>query len=241
MRSLLYHSLPYLFTSLNFLGLYIGGPWVGLGLFVIFILHPILDHLLTKAFGDIKDSSEKTGNFSLYLWPLVQTAYLLMSVSMVIKENNPTYFLIGCISIGTITGGFGITIAHELIHRTTKWERGLGVWALALVNYAVFRIEHVHGHHRKVATPEDPASAKKGENIYLFIPKAIFGVFKGAISIENKRMKKVGKIWIYPHHRFSLPLFVDWLWPHLLSLVWPTRSFGLHDSKPGCDYTFRDD
>ena len=94
------------------------------------------------------------------------------------------------------------------IHRIQG--RRLGVWALALVNYAVFRIEHVHGHHRKVATPEDPASAKKGENIYLFIPKAIYGVFKGAISIENKRMKKVGKIWIYPlYHRIFHYLYLS--------------------------------
>ena len=58
-----------------------------------------------------------------------------------------------------ITGGFGITIAHELVHRPIKWQR-LGVWA-SLVNYAAFRIEHVHGHHRNVVTPEDPASARR--------------------------------------------------------------------------------
>ena len=109
-----------------------------------------------------------------------QTLFLFSGIYFLSSENNLLYLALGSVSIGIITGGFGITIAHELVHRPVKWQRGLGVWALALVNYAVFRIEHVHGHHRNVAAPEDPASAKKGENIYLFIPKAIVGVFKGA-------------------------------------------------------------
>ena len=121
---------------------------------------------------------------SLYLWPAYQTLFLFSGIYFLSTESNPLYLALGSISIGIITGGFGITIAHELVHRPIKWQRGLGVWAFALVNYAAFRIEHVHGHHRNVATPEDPASAQKGENIYLFIPKRL-----SEYSKEPKKLK----------------------------------------------------
>ena len=89
-----------------------------------------------------------------------------------------------------LPGGFGITVSHELVHRKTKWEVGLGVYLLSQVSYAVFRIEHVYGHHKHVATPDDPATAPKGMSIYQFVPKAIYGVFKSALSIENKKSEK---------------------------------------------------
>ena len=31
-----------------------------------------------------------------------------------------------------------------------------------------FAIAHVHGHHRRAATCEDPATARRGESVYAF-------------------------------------------------------------------------
>ena len=39
-------------------------------------------------------------------------------------EPSVTYQVFGAISIGLITGGFGITLSHELIHRPKK----MGDW-----------------------------------------------------------------------------------------------------------------
>ena len=190
-RSFLYHFWPYFLSALTLVGVYFGGWMSGFGILIIFIAHPLLDHFLTIFFGDQKAPVENASNISLYIWPAYQTIFLFSGIYFLSTENNSFYLALGSISIGIITGGFGITIAHELVHRPIKWQRGLGVWALALVNFASFRIEHVHGHHRNVATPEDPASAKKGENIYLFIPKAIIGVFKGAKKIEDSRIARL--------------------------------------------------
>ncbi len=209
MRATLYHTWPYLLSGLTFLGIYLGGIFNAIGIGVIFIVHPLLDHVLTKIIGDEKKAIEHASNFSLYLWPIYQTIMLLYCASILSNEENLLHFTLGTISVGIITGGFGITIAHELVHRTTKWQRGLGVWVLALVNYAVFRIEHVHGHHRNVATPEDPASAQRGENIYAFIPKAMLGVFIGAKKIEDNRIARLNTHWAVKvfHHRFYQYIF----------------------------------
>ena len=44
--------------------------------------------------------------------------------------------------------------------------------------YMHFTYEHLYGHHRKVATPEDPATSIKGESLYKFFPKTFFGSYK---------------------------------------------------------------
>ena len=56
--------------------------------------------------------------------------------------------------------------------------------------YPHFFIEHNYGHHRNVATEEDPASARYKESLYAFWVRSVFHSYKSAWSIENKRVKK---------------------------------------------------
>lgn len=51
-------------------------------------------------------------------------------------------------------------------------------------------VEHLWGHHKHVSTPEDPASATKGESVYAFIPKSVFGTFTHAWEIQCEKLKK---------------------------------------------------
>ena len=79
------------------------------------------------------------------------------------------------VSIGCI-GGIGINTAHELGHKKESHERWLSKIALAQSFYGHFYIEHNRGHHVRVATPEDPASSRLGENFYQFWPRTVVGV-----------------------------------------------------------------
>ena len=90
------------------------------------------------------------------------------------------------ISIGCI-GGIGINTAHELGHKKEANERWLSKIALAQVAYGHFYIEHNRGHHVRVATPEDPASSRLGENFYQFWPRTVIGSLKSAWRIEKRR------------------------------------------------------
>ena len=90
------------------------------------------------------------------------------------------------ISVGTI-GGIGINTAHELGHKKESHERWLSKIALAPTFYGHFYIEHNRGHHVRVATPEDPASSRFGENLYQFWPRTVLGSAKSAWSIEKRR------------------------------------------------------
>ena len=99
----------------------------------------------------------------------------------------PWYAKVGlALSIGFV-GGIGINTAHELGHKKESHERWLAKIALAPVAYGHFYIEHNRGHHVRVATPEDPASSRLGENFYAFWPRTVSGSLTSAWNIEKKR------------------------------------------------------
>ena len=54
-----------------------------------------------------------------------------------------------------------------------------------------YGVEHVHGHHVYACTPADPHTARIGESIYAFLPRAIFKTYKNAIAIERKRLLRL--------------------------------------------------
>jgi len=93
------------------------------------------------------------------------------------------------VSIGCIAG-IGINTAHELGHKKEQHERWLAKIALAQSFYGHFYIEHNRGHHVRVATPEDPASARVGESLYAFWPRTVFGSLRSAWKLEKPRFKR---------------------------------------------------
>jgi alkane 1-monooxygenase len=105
------------------------------------------------------------------------------------------------LSVGVSSGAVGITVAHELIHRPNRFERGLGVIILASVLYGHFRIEHVVGHHAKVATPRDPATARRGQSVYRFWVQSVAGGLADAWTIESRRRKRLGRSVVSPANR----------------------------------------
>ena len=90
------------------------------------------------------------------------------------------------ISVGVV-GGVAINTAHELGHKREDAERWLSKIALAQTFYGHFYIEHNRGHHVRVATPEDPASARMGETIFEFWPRTVSGSLKSSWHLEKKR------------------------------------------------------
>ncbi|QZT60852.1 MULTISPECIES: alkane 1-monooxygenase [Mycobacteriaceae] len=95
-------------------------------------------------------------------------------------------------SVGII-GGVAINTAHELGHKRDSLERWLSKIALAQVCYGHFYIEHNRGHHVRVATPEDPASARFGESFWAFLPRTVIGSAKSAVALEAARIRRTGK------------------------------------------------
>ena len=89
-------------------------------------------------------------------------------------------------------GGHGINIGHELGHKRHKFDKWMAKIVLAPAAYGHFFIEHNRGHHKHVATPQDPASAKMGESIYRFAIRELPGGLNRAYRVEKERMHNKG-------------------------------------------------
>jgi alkane 1-monooxygenase len=96
------------------------------------------------------------------------------------------------LSVGML-GGVGINTAHELGHKKDALERWLAKITLAQTWYGHFYIEHNRGHHVRVATPEDPASARFGETFWEFLPRSVWGSLRSSWGLEAQRMRRLGK------------------------------------------------
>ena len=57
--------------------------------------------------------------------------------------------------------------------------------------YTHFTYHHLYRHHYEVATPSDPSSAKKGENVFIFIKNCIIHSWIGVYQDEKKCGKKI--------------------------------------------------
>lgn len=96
------------------------------------------------------------------------------------------------VTVGGI-GGVAINAAHELGHKRARFERWLSKVALAQTGYGHFFVEHNRGHHSRVATAEDPASARMGESLYSFVPRSVCGGLHSAWRIEGRRFSAMRK------------------------------------------------
>jgi alkane 1-monooxygenase len=86
------------------------------------------------------------------------------------------------------SAGFSIITAHELIHRRSWTEQALGRLLLCSVLYEHFYTEHLRGHHVRVGTPEDPATARFGETYEAFFRRTLPAQFRSAWRLEARRL-----------------------------------------------------
>jgi alkane 1-monooxygenase len=105
------------------------------------------------------------------------------------------------LSAGVTTGVFGFLAAHEMVHSPDRRERALGLVLLGSVFYMHFRIAHIHGHHLRAATVEDPASARLGEGLYVFLARSVVGQVREAWTFETERLRRTGRPVFGPENR----------------------------------------
>ena len=169
------------------------GVWFWIGPIVILGIVPAFDLVTGLDRSNPPDDAiealekDKYYRWITYLFLPIQYAGFVAAFWLISAGDLSTLDKIGlAISIGAI-GGIGINTAHELGHKKESHERWLSKIALAQSFYGHFYIEHNRGHHVRVATPEDPASSRFGENFYQFWPRTVGGSLKSAWNIEKKR------------------------------------------------------
>ncbi len=134
---------------------------------------------------------------SLPAWPFDLLVYALAGLQFLVVFELVRFFSVqGIFSVDMVmvflvigsSSGFSIVTAHELIHRRKPWEQRLGRLLLCSVLYEHFFTEHLRGHHVRVGTPDDPASARFGEAYEAFFRRTVPSQFRSAWRLEAKRL-----------------------------------------------------
>ncbi len=123
------------------------------------------------------------------------SSFLLTHLNIDIVYSRESINTLDSISLVALSGLFigtmGTVSGHELVHRKKdKFDLFMGNWLLAMSWDCAFAVEHVYGHHKNVGLDIDPATAKRGENIFAFIIRAIVKEQKDAWLIELDQLKR---------------------------------------------------
>ena len=200
---LLSPTIPFAFTA-SILAFSLTGQWLYL-LFAPAIIHiaiPILDLTFGEDFSNPPESAVETLNRDFFYRALVwlyvpfQLIGTVYGTWLAATQSLDWYAYVALVFTVGSTNGIGIGTAHELGHKQESIDRWLSKLALASSMYGHFFVEHNRGHHKRVATPEDPASARMGESFWAFLPRTVLGSLISAWDLERERLKRKGKgVW----------------------------------------------
>ncbi len=165
---------------------------------LVFGLFPLLDLAIGMDARNPPDGvikwleQDRYYRWCTYLYLPIQYAGLVFACWLWAHGHLSTLDSIGLALTVAMVSGIAINTAHELGHKRASHERWLSRVALAQSGYGHFFIEHNRGHHVRVATPEDPASARLGESFYAFLPRTVTGSLRSAWELERVRLARIG-------------------------------------------------
>jgi alkane 1-monooxygenase len=227
-------------------GVLTGGPWMWSGLVIALVLMVGGDALLGSDYSTPDVRHPVLIQLPLYLslpilaglltclaWSVSSVDFLglgsavFRATGVDILAARATrewwHVLGGVLSTGLLVAGYGTNVAHELTHQSNRvFPRTVGRWVLAMSANADFSIEHVFGHHARVATPEDPATARRGENVYAFALRSTWYGHLSAWRIETRRLTQHGIGRWDPRNRMlsGYLMTVVWAWLFFAAAGW---------------------
>jgi alkane 1-monooxygenase len=208
---LLSPAIPLVFTA-SLLAFVWSGQWwcMLLAPMVIHVFLPLLDRVFGEDFSNPPESAvaqlDQDFFYRALVWAYVPLQFLgtVLGAWLATTHALPWFGLVALVlTVGAING-IGIGTAHELGHKKETLDRWLSKIALAPSAYGHFFVEHNRGHHKRVATPEDPASARMGESFWAFLPRSVWGSLQSAWALERERLKLQGhSVWHLQNHNLQ--------------------------------------
>lgn len=218
MRDLKY-LIAYFMPASAVLALTWQGPWSWSTLVLAFGILPLLELFTPESTTNVPAATEDARSrrrffdFLLYLnAPLlfgILSAYLWTITHSVLSMSE---FFGLSLSVGITAGTCGINVAHELGHRSTRSAQVLAQIMLLPSLYQHFFIEHNRGHHKNVATDQDPATARLDEPVFGFWLRSMSGGYRNAWQLEGERLSKAGQSTFNPSNLMLQYTLMQVLW-----------------------------
>ena len=182
-----------------------------------FVFIPLLEIILKDKDFSSNYSEKQIENkltnkiFDYLLYGNIPLVFIILFSGIYILSNNSLmmYEIIGItLSLGILLATNAINVAHELGHRKSIFERTLSKLLLIPCLYMHFYLEHNFGHHKNVATPEDPATSKHNQTVYSFWITSVFNQYLNAWDIQKDILDRSNKGF--------LSISNDMIWYHLI-------------------------
>ncbi|TDU31616.1 alkane 1-monooxygenase [Panacagrimonas perspica] len=173
--------------------------WLWITPVLWYVVLPIADWLVGRDSRNPPDVAvpnlESDGYYKFLVYASIPLFYLTWLVGAWAVATQ-AYSWVGYLGVSlavALTNGLALVVGHEIGHKTTRFEKRLAQIVLAVPAYGHFSAEHNRGHHKDVATPDDPASSRFGETLYGFVLREIPGALGRAWHDEKVRLHRQGK------------------------------------------------
>ena len=188
----------------------LGGGWALLALGYMTLLRLSLDSLIATAGPGAAPGSEfpaaerLSQGLAIAHFPLLGLGVAAVSgvTGLGFWDGAATF-----LAFGMYLGQVSTSNAHELIHRTDRFQFTLGKWVLISLLYGHHVTAHLKVHHRFVATPDDPNTAHLGQGFYEFLGQAWAGAFRAGWEIEQSAARIAGRElawWRHPYAEYLI-------------------------------------
>lgn len=173
--------------------------WLWITPVLWYVVLPIADWLVGRDTRNPPDAAvpdlESDGYYKFLVYASVPLFYITWIVSAWAVATQD-YGWVGYLGVSlavALTNGLALVVGHEIGHKSNRSEKRLAQIVLAVPAYGHFSAEHNRGHHKDVATPDDPASSRLGETLYAFVLREIPGALSRAWHDEKVRLDRQGK------------------------------------------------
>ncbi len=181
------------------LGAMQGGLWLWVAFLYMAVLTILLDQLVPITAGTADGAEFPAADLLLVSVALGQLAALPVAVWAIagdsglgLGERVLLFF-----AAGFWFGQVAHPAAHELIHRPRRELFRLGAAVYVSLLFGQHASAHRLVHHRHVASPLDPNTARAGEGFYRFALRAWRGSF--ATGLQAESALRAGGSWPGPH------------------------------------------
>jgi alkane 1-monooxygenase len=202
------YASPLLIYAGAFHAFHSTGWTVWIPLLYAFVFIPALELFIKPDVKNLSKEEEDLAkndriyDYLLYLVVPLQFIALFNFLNVISHQSHSGIDLAGKVAVmGLLCGVFGINVAHELGHRVNRFEQTLAKMLLMTSLYMHFFIEHNKGHHKNVATKEDPSSARLGEMIYAFYLRSVWYSYLSAWKIAGMEAVKKGHAFFSFHNQ----------------------------------------
>lgn len=208
------YLLAYLIPVSAFIALEWQSFWSYSAMILGFGIIPIVELILKpnpkNDTPELELQKSKSLFFDILLYLNIPIVYFLIYKTIfTVLSGVETWEGVGMfLNLGLVLATSGINVAHEIGHRPGKVNKILAASLLIPSLYGHFTTEHNHWHHKYVATPDDPATAKYNQSFYQFLFSAVIGVYRNAWTLAFKDMERKGKPkWHYSNEMLWITFF----------------------------------